>query len=102
MSREDNITFDWEEVNGVKYQEVPWDTPPNSPVNSPREMQQLATALAAALKKIEQLENAKKETPTNTIPQHQSSTETLKVEPPARAQSPPKKAARMRRVHGGL
>ena len=89
------MSDDWLEVNGVKYIDCEWDSDDESksPVNSPRKMQQLATALQEAVKKEEV---------TNTPPQHQSSTETPKPQPSPAAPSAAPPPVRRRRVHGGL
>ena len=40
-------------VDEVKYIEVPWDTPPPSPVNCPKEIATLAAELQKAVEKVD-------------------------------------------------
>jgi hypothetical protein len=72
-----SIDEDWE----IPYEEVPWDTPPSSPVQSPRELKELAIAVQKAL----QVASPKEVAQTISI---------------AVLKPPP--AKRNRRVHGGL
>lgn len=52
---------EWQVVNGVKYVDCEWDSPPPSPVNNQKELSDLARELQKALDKVnEKLATASK------------------------------------------
>ena len=113
MSRDDDIDLDWHDVKeegGVQYTEVPWDTPPPTPPQSPRAVQQLAAALQAAMAdpvKMQRLaallrEPTEKKVVIDTPPAPLPSTEIPSPPPTTVAPSADRVRLVKRRVHGAL